>query len=284
MPAHDLAAVRAGSAGKLEAARARIAACGSAVVAFSAGVDSTFVLAVAREVLGDRAVALTAHSPSVPAAERAEARALAARLGARHLEVASREQDDPGYVANGQDRCYHCKRELYRLCGQAAREVGAAAILDGFNADDRRDHRPGHRAAEEALVRSPLAEAGLSKLEVRAWSAAYGLPTWDKPQMACLASRIPYGTPVTPERLAQVERAEAALRALGLRDVRVRHHGDIGRIEIGEAEVELAFARRAEVVAGVKAAGFRIAALDLEPFRSGRMNELAGIPLPVVDG
>ena len=118
----------------------------------------------------------------------------------------------------------------------------------------------------------------------RAWSAAYGLPTWDKPQMACLASRIPYGTPVTPERLAQVERAEAALRALGLRDVRVRHHGDIGRIEIGEAEVELAFARRAEVVAGVKAAGFRIAALDLEPFRSGRMNELAGIPLPVVDG
>ena len=284
MPAHDLAAVRAGSAGKLEAARARIAACGSAVVAFSAGVDSTFVLAVAREVLGDRAVALTAHSPSVPAAERAEARALAARLGARHLEVASREQEDPGYVANGQDRCYHCKRELYRLCGQAAREVGAAAILDGFNADDRRDHRPGHRAAEEALVRSPLAEAGFSKLEVRAWSAAYGLPTWDKPQMACLASRIPYGTPVTPERLAQVERAEAALRALGLRDVRVRHHGDIGRIEIGEAEVELAFARRAEVVAGVKAAGFRIAALDLEPFRSGRMNELAGIPLPVVDG
>jgi uncharacterized protein len=284
MSPHDLADVRAGSAGKLESARARIAACGSAVVAFSAGVDSTFVLAVAREVLGDRAVALTAHSPSVPAAERSEARALAARLGVRHLEIASLEQEDPGYVANGQDRCYHCKRELYRLCAQAAREVGAAAILDGFNADDRRDHRPGHRAAEEALVRSPLAEAGLSKLEVRAWSAAYGLPTWDKPQMACLASRIPYGTPVTPERLAQVERAEAALRALGLRDVRVRHHGEIGRIEIGEAEVELAFARRAEIVAGVKAAGFRIAALDLEPFRSGRMNELAGIPLPVVDG
>ena len=280
----ELEAVRAGSVAKLENAKARIASCRSAVVAFSAGVDSTFVLAVAREVLGERAVALTAHSPSVPAAERAEARALAVRLGVRHLERESHEQEDPGYVANGQDRCYHCKRELYRLCGEAAREVGATAVLDGFNADDRKDHRPGHRAAEEALVRSPLAESGLSKAEVRAWSAAYGLPTWDKPQMACLASRIPYGTPVTPERLSQVERAEVALRALGLRDVRVRHHGEIGRIEVGEGELAGAFARRAELAEAVKAAGFRIAALDLEPFRSGRMNELAGIPLPVVDG
>jgi uncharacterized protein len=279
----DLDALRAGSTAKLEAAKACIAGCGSAVVAFSAGVDSTFVLAVAREVLGDRAIALTAHSPSVPGAERAEARDLAARLEVRHLERSSLEQEDPAYVANGSDRCYHCKRELYRLCGEAARELGAAAVLDGFNADDRRDHRPGHRAAEEALVRSPLAEAGLTKAEVRAWSAAYGLPTWDKPQMACLASRIPYGTPVTPERLAQVERAEAGLRALGLRDVRVRHHGEIGRVEVGEGELDAAFARRAEVVAAVKGAGFRIAALDLEPFRSGRLNELAGIPLPIVD-
>jgi uncharacterized protein len=279
----DLEAVRAASAAKLERARALVAGCRSAVIAFSAGVDSTFVLAVAREVLGDHAVALTAHSPSVPHAEREEARALAARLGVRHLERTSHEQEDPAYLANGQDRCYHCKRELYRLCGEAAREVGAAAVLDGFNADDRRDHRPGHRAAAEALVRSPLAEAGLTKAEVRAWSEAYGLPTWDKPQMACLASRIPYGTPVTPERLGQVERAEAALRALGLRDVRVRHHGEIGRIEVGEADLAAAFARRAEVLAAVKGAGFRIAALDLEPFRSGRMNELAGIPLPIVD-
>jgi uncharacterized protein len=220
----------------------------------------------------------------VPAAERAEARALAARLGVRHLERDSLEQAEPGYVANGQDRCYFCKRELYRLCAEAARETGARVVLDGFNADDRRDHRPGHRAAEEALVRSPLAEAGLTKLEVRAWSASYGLPTWDKPQMACLASRIPYGTAVTPERLGQVERAESALRALGLRDVRVRHHGEIGRIEIGEGELAAAFARRAELSAAVKAAGFKIAALDLEPFRSGRMNELAGITLPVIEG
>jgi uncharacterized protein len=280
----ELESVRRAYGDKLARAREGISACGSAVVAFSAGVDSTFVVAVAREVLGERAVALTAHSPSVPQAEREEARALAARLGVRHLERESREQDDPAYVANGTDRCYHCKRELYRLCGEAARELGAAAVLDGFNADDRRDHRPGHRAAEEALVRSPLAEAGLSKVEVRAWSEAYGLPTWDKPQMACLASRVPYGTPVTPERLLQVERAEAALRALGLRELRVRHHGDVGRVEVGEAELAQAFARRAEVAAAVKGAGFKSAALDLEPFRSGRMNELAGLVLPVIPG
>ncbi|ACG73552.1 conserved hypothetical protein [Anaeromyxobacter sp. K] len=280
----DLDAIRRASEPKLARLRSDVAACGSALVAFSAGVDSTFVLAVAREVLGPGAVALTAHSPSVSLAERAEARALAARLGARHLEVDSHEQDDPRYLANGADRCYFCKSELYRLCEQAAREAGLAAILDGFNADDRRDHRPGHQAALERRIRSPLAEAGLGKDEVRAWSAAYGLPTWDKPQMACLASRIPYGTPVTPERLAQVERAEAGLRALGLREFRVRHHGEIGRVEVGEGELEAAFACRAALVEAVKAAGFRLAVLDLEPFRSGRLNALAGIALPVVDG
>jgi uncharacterized protein len=284
MSAVQLESVRRASAEKLILMKERVAACGSALVAFSAGVDSTLVLAVAAEVLGPRAVALTAHSPSVPEAERAEARALAARLRVRHLERESREQDDPGYVANSEDRCYFCKRELYRLCGEAARAEGIAAILDGFNADDRRDHRPGHRAAEERAIRSPLAEAGLTKVEVRAWSEAYGLPTWDKPQMACLASRIPYGTAVTPERLGQVERAEVAVRALGFRDLRVRHHGDIGRVEIGEAELERAFARRAEIAAAVKGAGFKIAALDLEPFRSGRMNEVAGIALPVLSG
>ena len=280
----EIEGLRAASAQKLARLKEEIAACGSALVAFSAGVDSTLVLAVAREVLGPRAVALTAHSPSVPAVERAEARALAARLGVRHVEVESREQDDPRYVANGTDRCYFCKTELYRLCEETARAEGIPVVLDGFNADDRRDHRPGHRAATERRVRSPLAEAGLTKAEVRAWSAAYALPTWDKPQMACLASRIPYGTPVTPERLGQVERAEAALRALGLRDVRVRHHGDIGRIEVGEGELDAAFARRAELAAAVKGAGFKLAVLDLEPFRSGRMNALAGVALPVVDG
>jgi pyridinium-3,5-biscarboxylic acid mononucleotide sulfurtransferase len=274
--------IRAASAGKLAAMKEGLAGCASALVAFSAGVDSTLVLAVAREVLGDRVVALTAHSPSVPQAERDEAAALAARLGARHLVVESHEGDDPRYVANATDRCYFCKSELYRLCLETARREGIAAVLDGFNADDRRDHRPGRQAAEERAIRSPLAEAGLTKDEVRAWSEAYGLPTWDKPQMACLASRIPYGTPVTPERLGQVERAEAALRAAGLRSFRVRHHGDIGRIEVAADELEAAFVRRAELAAAVRTAGFRIAALDLEPFRSGRMNEVAGVALPVV--
>jgi pyridinium-3,5-biscarboxylic acid mononucleotide sulfurtransferase len=282
--APPLEALRHASGAKLARMKQDIASAGSALVAFSGGVDSTFVLAVAAEVLGSRAVALTAHSPSVPKAEREEARRLAGRLGVRHLERESLEQDDPGYVENSQDRCYHCKRELYRLCGEAARAEGIAAILDGFNADDRRDHRPGHRAALERAIRSPLAEAGLTKDEVRAWSEAYGLPTWDKPQMACLASRIPYGTPVTPERLAQVERAEVGVRALGFRELRVRHHGDLGRVEIGAAELERAFERRADIARAVKAAGFKLAALDLEPFRSGRMNEVAGIPLPVVSG
>jgi pyridinium-3,5-biscarboxylic acid mononucleotide sulfurtransferase len=280
----SIEALRRTSEGKLARLKSEVAGCGSALVAFSAGVDSTFVLAVAREVLGDRAVALTAHSPSVPAVEREEARALASRIGVRHLEVTSNEGEVAGYVANGPDRCYFCKSELYQLCEAAARTEKLAAILDGFNADDRKDHRPGHRAAEERGIRSPLALAGLTKDEVRAWSAAYGLPTWDKPQMACLASRIPYGTAVTPERLSQVERAEAAVRSLGLRDFRVRHHGDIGRIEVSDTELEAAFGRRADLVRAVKAAGFKLAVLDLEPFRSGRMNALAGIPLPVVEG
>jgi len=282
METSALETVRRSSEPKLARLKEAIASPGSALVAFSAGVDSTFVLAVAKEVLGERAVALTAHSPSVPQAEREEARRLAASLGVRHLERESREGEDPRYLANPVDRCYYCKSELYRLCEETARAEGLAVVLDGFNADDRRDHRPGHRAARERSVRSPLAEAGLGKDEVRAWSEAYGLATWDKPQMACLASRIPYGTPVTPERLAAVEAAEAGIRALGFRDLRVRHHGDIGRVELGEDELDAGFARRAEIAAAVKRAGFRLAVLDLEPFRSGRMNALAGVPLPVV--
>ncbi|HET9599779.1 MAG TPA: ATP-dependent sacrificial sulfur transferase LarE [Anaeromyxobacteraceae bacterium] len=274
--------LRRRSQDRLAAMKASLGALEGALVAFSGGVDSTFVLAVAREVLGDRALALTAHSPSVPHAEREEARALARRLGARHVEVESHEGDDPRYAANPVDRCYYCKSELYRLCGEVAQREGIAAVLDGFNADDRRDHRPGHRAAEERRVRSPLAEAGLVKDEVRAWSEAYGLPTWDKPQMACLASRLPYGTAVTPERLAQVERAEAGLRALGLRNLRVRYHGEIGRVEVAADELEHAFRAREAVARAVREAGFRLAVLDLEPFRSGRLNELAGVALPVV--
>jgi uncharacterized protein len=203
-------------------------------------------------------------------------------MGVKHLEVVSREVDDPRYSANPVDRCYYCKSELYRLCQQVAQAERISTILDGFNADDRRDHRPGHRAAAEQAVRSPLAEAGLGKSEVRAWSEAYGLPTWDKPQMACLASRLPYGTEVTAERLAQIESAEAGVRAAGLRLFRVRFHGDIGRLEVAAEEMETAFACRAQLSEVLKAAGFKMAVLDLEPFRSGRMNEIAGVSLPVV--
>ncbi|MGA8893588.1 MAG: ATP-dependent sacrificial sulfur transferase LarE [Anaeromyxobacteraceae bacterium] len=279
----DRARLREGSRIRLDRMKGALRATGGALVAFSGGVDSTLVLAVAHEVLGDRAVAMTAHSPSVPQAEREEARALAARIGVRHLEVESREGYDPRYRENTTERCYFCKVELYRLCASTAARLGLGAVVDGFNADDRRDHRPGHRAAGEQQVLSPLAEAGLTKDEVRAWSEHYGLPTWDKPQMACLASRIPYGTPVTPERLARIEAAEAGVRAAGLRQFRVRDHGVVGRIEVAAEEMELAFARREALAEAVRKAGFALAALDLEPFRSGRMNEVAGIARPAVD-
>jgi uncharacterized protein len=276
----DRARLREGSRVRLDRMKDALRATGGALVAFSGGVDSTLVLAVAREVLGDRAVAITAHSPSVPRAEREEASVLAARIGVRHVEVESREGEDPRYRENTSERCYFCKSELYRLCEATATRLGLAAVVDGFNADDRRDHRPGHRAAGEHRVLSPLAEAGLTKDEVRAWSEVYGLPTWDKPQMACLASRIPYGTPVTPERLARIEAAEAGVRAAGLRQFRVRDHGVVGRIEVAAEEMDLAFARRVALADAVRKAGFATVALDLEPFRSGRMNEVAGVVPP----
>jgi uncharacterized protein len=276
----DRARIRERSLVRFERMKEIVRGTGGALVAFSAGVDSTLVLAVAREVLGDRAAALTAHSPSVPLAERAEARALAGRLGARHIEVESREGENPRYQENSPERCYFCKSELYRLCDETCQGLGLPVVLDGFNADDRRDHRPGHRAAQERQVLSPLAEVGLTKEEVRAWSEAYGLATWDKPQMACLASRIPYGTPVTPQRLARIEAAEAGVRAAGLRQFRVRDHGAVGRIEVAAEEMDLAFSRRGEIASAVKLAGFALAALDLEPFRSGRLNELAGASAP----
>lgn len=279
----EAGSIHAASSDKLARLKALLKGLDGALVAFSAGVDSTFLLAVAAEALGARVVALTTHSPSVPRAEREAARDLARWLGVRHLELESHEVEDPRYLANPVDRCYYCKSELYRLCEEAAHALGMAAILDGFNADDRRDYRPGHRAAQERRVRSPLAEVGLGKAEIRSLSQGYGLPTWDKPQMACLASRIPYGSPITPERLARVEAAEAAVRTAGLRQFRVRDHGPVARVEVASEEMDRAFALRGQILLGVKSAGYQIVTLDLEPFRSGRLNELASVSLPVVN-
>ena len=284
----EVEALCAASAERLAQLRAQVRGFGSALVAFSGGVDSAFVLKIALEELGDRAVALTALSPSVAPDEAEEAKGLARVLGARHLVVESKELDDPRYAQNPTNRCYFCKTELYTLTAKAQRELGLAVVLDGFNADDKKDHRPGHQAAREKNVVSALGEAGLTKNEVRAWSRRLGLPTWDKPQLACLASRLPYGTQVTVERLKQVGAAERALKALGLTVFRVRHHGDVARLEVCAEELprlqDPAFAAR--VNAAIKAAGYTFVAVDLEPFRSGRLNDALparGVPLPVLD-
>lgn len=241
------------------------------LVAFSGGVDSTLLLAVTVECLGENVLAVTALSPSVPAAEREEAAALARRIGVRHQFIETAELTRPGYVANTPDRCYFCKAELFGCLGNLARTEGCAWVLDGANVDDFGDIRPGREAARQYGVRSPLVEAGLTKADIRRISKAMGLPTWEKPAMACLASRIPHGIPVTIERLGQVEKAEAVLRALGFRQVRVRHHEAIARIELPPDErgrlldPDLA----ADVVERIKVAGYQYVVLDLEGYRPG---------------
>ncbi|MDX2011326.1 MAG: ATP-dependent sacrificial sulfur transferase LarE [Myxococcaceae bacterium] len=284
----DVARLCAGSGEKVSQLRARIRGYGSALVAFSGGVDSTFVLKVAVEELGERALGLTALSPSVSPDEADEARALAAQVGARHLVVDSHELEDPRYAANPTNRCYFCKTELYGITERVRAEQQLAVVLDGFNADDKRDHRPGHQAAREHRVVSPLGDVGLTKNEIRAWSQRLGLPTWDKPQLACLASRLPYGTQVTVERLKQVGAAERALRELGFKVFRVRYHQEVARLEVGADELPrlLEPEVRAQVDRALKATGFTFVAVDLEPFRSGRLNDSlsrpSGVALPVL--
>ena len=242
------------------------------VVAFSGGADSAFLAYVAQKVLGaERAHAVTAVSASLATDEEVDCRALADEWGLRWTPVATDELAVAAYRVNDTDRCFHCKTELMRVLGPIADAERATVVL-GVNLDDLGDHRPGQRAAAEHGAAFPLVDAGFTKEMVRAASRDLGLRTWDKPAAACLASRLPYGTPVTFRTLSQVDRAEGALRRLGLRDLRVRHYGDLARIEVGLDELPTVMAHRDEVVAAVKAAGYRYVTVDLEGFRSGNLN------------
>ncbi|HLB24147.1 MAG TPA: ATP-dependent sacrificial sulfur transferase LarE, partial [Dehalococcoidia bacterium] len=246
---------------KLNDLRRIVGGMESAIIAFSAGVDSTFVAAVAAGILGERALAVTGVSPSIPASEVEEAKDLAARIGVRHLLLPTSEMDRPGYVENSPQRCYHCKTELYSLLEDMAARDGYAFVLDGCNIDDLGDHRPGRVAASEHRVRSPLIEAGLTKTDIRELSRRRGLPTWDKPAMACLSSRIPYGTPVTVGALDQIGAAEAFLRQLGLRQLRVRHHDEVARIEVEPQDVALVVEHRDRIVTRLRNLGYKYVTL-----------------------
>ncbi len=247
-------------------------------MACSGGVDSTLLAAVAHEELGAKALVVTAVSPAVPTEEVDSVRALAAERGFRWQAVQTHELSRPGYVTNDGDRCYHCRSELFDALGPLA-AAEAAVIAVGTIVDDLSDHRPGQRAATERGVRTPLADAGMTKADVREAARALGLAVWDKPAAACLASRIPYGTPVTIGTLDSVGRAETALRALGFADLRVRHYGGVARLEVPTDDLPLVLARREEVVEAVHRAGYRYVTLDLEGLRSGNLNAaLAALP------
>lgn len=254
---------------------------GSAAIGFSGGVDSTYLAAVAVETLGPQgALAIIGRSASFPESQWRNARTVALSLGIRILEIDTDELADSRYAANPTNRCYFCKSELWTKLGPAARAHTLAVLIDGTNADDLSDHRPGAAAAREHGVRSPLAEIGMTKAQIRERSRARGLPTWSQPSSPCLASRIPYGTPVTTERLRRIERAELALRELGVQgNLRVRDHGELGRVELDGAELDRLVneSQLESVAAAVRAGGFTRVAVDLAGFRSGSLNVLEGV-------
>jgi len=271
--------------GQLDSLRQILRDLGSVLVCYSGGIDSAFVLAVAHAELGENAVGMTAVSPSLSEGEKADAARIAQKLGAAHRFVDSHELERPGYVQNGPDRCFHCKSELYDIAEAKRREWQLAVVVNGTNRDDLGDYRPGLEAAKNAGARSPLVEAGMTKSDVRAAALAIGMDVWDKPAAACLSSRIPYGTSVTTERLAQIGGLEADLKALGFRQLRVRWHDQIARIEVALSELEIMLApgvREAAVAAGKKR-GFQYITLDLGGYRTGSHNEvLVGRTLRIV--